>query len=326
MLQRNDGICKVKGCIKYGTHLKRLDKHLKRKHYTLSQKQHDYLKVPVEPNRPKYMQYRRKEVCKLCQRTSLLGPHLRKIHKMSREDYNNLNPNVDREIEKNDKSEHGTQTSSNLMNISVDPEPITRKRSGTLHEAMTEIEKHWEPKPIMKSTEARKVVKETTGNQKCLLPPIAEELYPVEEMVRLFVHKMYSYQVIATGQAVQKKKDEDNLSIAQYLHGTCMNNLTIAECETAIELLPYLCQYFRFQRYYKYPKFPCVCLSDSCTPVDNTFILYCKRSCRETLNCKACKSFPRLNIHLCIDFFHCKTCDEDFKWSEKMRATNWKGY
>ena len=117
---------------------------------------------------------------------------------------------------------------------------------------------------------------------------------------------MYSYQVIATGQAVQKKKDEDNLSIAQYLHGTCMNNLTIAECETAIELLPYLCQYFRFQRYYKYPKFPCVCLSDSCTPVDNTFILYCKRSCRETLNCKACKSFPRLNIHLCIDFFTAK--------------------
>jgi hypothetical protein len=52
---------------------------------------------------------------------------------MSREDYNNLNPNVDREIEKNDKSEHGTQMSSNLMNISVDPEPITRKRSGTLY-------------------------------------------------------------------------------------------------------------------------------------------------------------------------------------------------
>lgn len=75
---------------------------------------------------------------------------------MSREDYNNLNPNVDREIEKNDKSEHGTQTSSNLMNISVDPEPITRKRSGTLHEAMTEIEKHWEPKTIMKSTEGKK--------------------------------------------------------------------------------------------------------------------------------------------------------------------------
>ena len=56
------------------------------------------------------------------------------------EECNNLNPNVNRVIEENEKFEHGIQLSSE-MDISVVSEPTTRNHSVTLRKPMAEIQK-----------------------------------------------------------------------------------------------------------------------------------------------------------------------------------------
>ena len=80
----------MRDCQKFGSYLKRLDLHLKRCHPTLSEKMHRYLPVPpIMSGIPNHMKYRKKETCKLCGKTLLLLPHLKRCHKIcSREDYN----------------------------------------------------------------------------------------------------------------------------------------------------------------------------------------------------------------------------------------------
>lgn len=92
VLQAKGGICKVKHCQKYGSYLKCLSTHLKRNHPTLSEKDHRYLPLPpTMTGIPKHMKYRKKETCKLCGKTLLLLPHLKRCHKIySRDDYDKL--------------------------------------------------------------------------------------------------------------------------------------------------------------------------------------------------------------------------------------------
>ena len=66
-------------------------------------------------------------------------------------------------------------------------------------------------------------------------------LLSLDELIRYFVHNMWSYQVIAMGLAVEKQGNQEKSSIASYLHGTCMSDFIIENCETAIDLLNYLC-------------------------------------------------------------------------------------
>ena len=76
--------------MKFGQYLKQLGKHLRRNHANILMKDHRYLKNPSlqKIHTPKYMKYRKKETCKICNKTLLLLPHLKMAHKIFfREEY-----------------------------------------------------------------------------------------------------------------------------------------------------------------------------------------------------------------------------------------------
>ena len=62
-------------------------------------------------------------------------------------------------------------------------------------------------------------------------------LVSLDELIRYFVHNMWSYQVIAMGLAVEKQGTQEKSSIASYLHGTCMSDIIIENCDCLDMLL-----------------------------------------------------------------------------------------
>ena len=106
-----------------------------------------------------------------------------------------------------------------------------------------------------------------------------------------------------------------------------MDDFDIEQILEVMYLLLYLCPSYRFSAYHEYAKFKCVCSrGECCDPVNSELRLFCKGRCNESLNCEACKSFPGVTAHCCIDWFRCQICDEDYQYTEKMQASNWQGY
>ena len=287
------------------------------------------MKSPIPPQikNPKYLKYRKKETCKICNKTLLLLPHIKTVHKIfSREEYDKRTAHL-RE-DKIGSTVKRTSVPNRCMSQTKDSEICPQqdsanesRRRKTLHEAMLQIEKRYG------RTVKRKSLSATVKNKQKIQQEQPSE-YCLEEKIRYYVHKIKSwYQVIAIGQSMEDKRHKDGLSAAKFLQITCMNDFTLEQILEVMSLLPHVCPYYRFSAYYEYAKFRCVCsFKEFCTPVDTDLRLFCKGTCDSSLNCKACKSFPRVNIHHCIDWYHCKVCEKEYEYTEKMRATNWKGY
>ncbi|XP_028408875.1 uncharacterized protein LOC114540137 [Dendronephthya gigantea] len=325
------GICKVKSCQKYGSYLKRLDVHLKRIHPTLSAKMHRYLPLPpTMTGTPNHMKYRKKETCKLCQKTLLLLPHLKRCHKIySMEDYNKL------PCAKKCKSDSKVTKKKIIKENPLTPAILPHVNTENSNKMQRRLGKAWQHLKGETSLRDKHVImgKQTTSEQYCctgggVLPKLKsklkrnetsyskKEMHSLKEMVRYFVHKMYPYQVIALGLVARKNGYKSKSTIASYMHKTCMNNIDIDDCKLAIDYLQYLCPYFRFCALFNYPKFKCICNGgSSCKPLPKDFRLYCKRTCANSMNC-GCKLLDN-SAHACIDFFSCKVCDRYYKSTAK---------
>jgi hypothetical protein len=271
------------------------------------------------------MKYRKKETCKLCGKTLLLQPHLKRCHKIySREDYNKL------PCAKNNKSGNKVVVKEKHLTPATlhrtDEEYLERKQTG-LFNAWQKLKtpQKTKPVPMAKQTTSTKGHHSGDGNLLKVSSILEsnetsynkEKMHSLEEMVRYFVHKVYPYQVIAMGLAARKYGYKSKSAIASFLHKTCMNNLNIDDCNNAIDYLQYLCPYFRFCPFFEYSKFKCICTGgSSCTPLPKDFKLYCKRKCAKSLNC-GCKLFDD-SAHACLDFFFCKVCDKYYKSTSKQ--------
>ena len=276
------------------------------------------------------MKYRKKETCKICNKTLLLLPHLKTAHKIfSTDEYDKETAHPGKDTNAGTDETIISITKSNSSKISPEPDDTTAEETRprkTLHEAMVDIEKRYRPRKAKRKSSS--VIVTGKFRKKRKLEQQSSENYSLEEKVRYYVHKIKSwYQVIATGLSLKDPRHDDGFSAARYLQRTCMDDFSVEQILEVMSLLPQLCPYYRFSAYYEYAKFRCMCSGgECCTPVDRDLRLFCKGTCDESLNCKACKSFPRVNIHKYIDWFHCKVCKEDYEYTEKMRAINWRGY
>lgn len=91
----------------------------------------------------------------------------------------------------------------------------------------------------------------------------------------------------------------------------------------------HLMNYYRYLRCYPFPETitlrtclacganqekPCIC------PIlPEEFYVYCRHSCPQNLMCTRCVSFEKGVSHKCIDFFHCKRCNEEYTASTKFQ-------
>ena len=319
ILQAKGGICKVKHCQKYGSYLKCLSTHLKRNHPTLSEKNHRYLPLPpTMTGIPNHMKYRKKETCKLCGKTLLLLPHLKRCHKIySREDYEKLPC-----LKNKNKSCNKLVVKEKHLTLEPDGEYLKTRQSG-LFKAFQNLEVPHKPNPVTMTKQTTSMKGGHRNQSKLKSKPKSKKTsprnrkYSLDEMVRYFAHKMYPYQVIAMGLTARKHGYKNRPAIVSFLHKTCMNNLSIADCDNAIDYLQYLCPYFRFCPLFEYSKFKCICTGDSsCTPLTKEFRLYCKRQCPKSLKC-GCKLLDD-SAHACIDFYHCKVCAKYYKSTAKQ--------
>ena len=273
---------------------------------------------------PNHMKYRKKETCKLCGKTLLLLPHLKRCHKIySRKDYEKLS------VLQNKNSCNKLVVKEKLFTPSAlshaDEEHTKAKKSGLFKAFQSlDVPQKMSHATMTKQTTSKKGHHNNLPKLKLKLKSTNTslgkgEMCSLEEMVRYFVHKMYPYQVIAMGLTARKYGYKDRPAIVSFLHKTCMNNLTIADCDNAIDYLQYLCPYFRFCPLFDYPKFKCICTGDSsCTPLTKEFRLFCKRKCAKSLKC-GCKLLDD-TAHACIDFFHCKVCDKYYKATAKQSS------
>lgn len=276
---------------------------------------------------PNHMKYRKKETCKLCGKTLLLLPHLKRCHKIySREEYNKL------PCAQNNKSGNKVVVKEKHLTSATlpdtDEEYLKTNQHGLFkawQNLKAKIPLKPKPVPMEKLTTSKKGHHTGDGNLPKLRSKLQsngtshrkEKIYSLEEMVRYFVHKTYPYQVIAMGLVARKQCYKSKSAIASFLHKTCMNNLNIDDCNNAIDYLQYLCPYYRFCPLFEYSKFKCICTGgSSCTPLPKDFRLYCKRKCAKSLNC-GCRLLDD-SAHACIDFFSCKVCDKYYKSTSKQ--------
>eukprot|EP00795_Rhopilema_esculentum_P002633 gene2633-830_t len=114
-----EGPCRVKNCRSYGKIFLDLYRHLKLYHPLLTVVDHRKLPVPsdndlLSANHRPYMKYRKREFCKVtgCPKQweafNDLTRHLRKKHKISREEYHNLYPKIELELKVTSLYEDGT--------------------------------------------------------------------------------------------------------------------------------------------------------------------------------------------------------------------------
>ena len=171
------------------------------------------------------MRYRKKETCKkLCGKTLLLLPHLKRFHGLlSREQYDEMASEIKtKTVVSESKSNISTVTT---QSYSDEGDHLASQKSG-LHKLMESLG--------TKTPLTARPVKQKVNNEEKTLETL---LVSLDELIRYFVHNMCSYQVIAMGLAVEKQGTQEKSSIASYLHGTCMSDIIIENCDCLDMLL-----------------------------------------------------------------------------------------
>lgn len=89
----------------------------------------------------------------------------------------------------------------------------------------------------------------------------------------------------------------------------------------------HLTSYFRMSQFYPYPSNAMIknCLACDltdrgqcrCPVLPEDFYLYCKGACPHSFRCIRCEGDPNRASHKCLDFYHCKRCDFEYKASAK---------
>ncbi len=107
------------------------------------------MKSPIPPQikNPEYMKYRKKETCKICNKTLLLLTHIKTVHKIfSREEYDKRTAHLRVMEDKIGSTVKRTTCMSQTKDSEICPQQDSAnesRRRKTLHEAMLQIEKRY---------------------------------------------------------------------------------------------------------------------------------------------------------------------------------------